>query len=96
MMYGQPTVEQILAKVHEGLGCYVKYVRVGDTFRFCGFMENHSSLLQDGEVPTSAAAVGINETGIRVRESSMLLKIGPADDDSERLSKLFNLPIKAR
>ncbi len=79
----------------------IKYVRVGNEYRFCKVSFcgglSHKNLVKAGEAPISAGVIGINSKHISLIDNhSETLHIGEAADDGEQLSKLFNRPFKTR
>ena len=71
----------------------LKYVKVDGQYRFCGLYEEHTSLVQMADHPTSAGIIsyaGYPE-GLRVEGESMKLRIGHAKDDFANIKKLFGL-----
>jgi len=75
----------------------LKYVRVGDEFRFCEFSIDgrgpyHDSLVEEGEFVVSAGVILIMKRFFKIPDDafSTTLNIGPADDDVELLSKILD------
>lgn len=79
----------------------VKYVRVGDEYRFCAAEGNHSNLVTEGETPISAGFIYYNnDSGLNIQlsyERSMTLNyLGPADCDDEAIGKILGCCVKTR
>ena len=77
---------------------YLRYVRVNGEYRFAdvtAYGIDHTGLA-NGDPVESAGFVKIRPEGFYVEGYSMMLKIGPAVDDEENLSRLLNLPIQDR
>lgn len=78
----------------EGGIASLKYVRVGDEYRFvvAGSLTtpDHKDMLNPGETPTSAAYVSVADGVVRVQGESMTLKMGRASDDEDNLRAIFH------
>lgn len=96
-MYGEFwTPEQALAKVRErGMFERMKYIRVGNEFRFVYPGAYHEDCLKNAEEAasvTSAGQVVVRPQGVWTEDYSIRLKKGPAADDAEKIGALFSLP----
>lgn len=65
----------------------VKFVRIGDEYRFCSTYTDHDALVQPNETAKSAGFVSY-DTGVNGQKtfklldrSSMTLKLGPSEED---------------
>lgn len=87
------TPEQVKTILKTNHLVIVKYVRVGDEYRFVGMdgwpIPNHDSMLKAGETPVSAAFCKVYRDRVDVEGHSMTLKMGPAPDDICHLSRIF-------
>jgi hypothetical protein len=94
------SIDQIRQSITAGEFVDLKYVRVGDEYRFCDISDhygcNHKRLLREGEVPTGAAFLHIRPDGLFIDSYSTTLNIGSAAGDQENFCKMFNLPPKER
>lgn len=94
------SIDQIKQKIAEGEFLYLKYVRVGEEYRFCEVSDHygcsHKRLLREGEIPTGAAFLNIHPDGLFVEGYSSTLNMGDAPGDQENFCKIFNLPLKER
>jgi len=72
----------------------VKFVRIGDEYRFCHYMGVHWILLKKNEKAYSAGFISVDlvvgDFELK-REISSSLNLGPASDDGKKLSKCLGL-----
>jgi len=88
------TVEQIKTKTLGDYVVYVKYVRVGNDYRFAiqadWFSPEHRDLVKSDETPTSAGIFKLYRDRFEWESGwSMSLQVGSAPDDEDNLKKLF-------
>lgn len=88
------STEDIKRMLVDNYVVYVKYVRVGNEYRFALDAEwstpNHSQMIQKGEIPISAGAFKLYRDRFEWENQwSTTLSIGTAPDDEANLTKLF-------
>lgn len=88
-------IEQAKQLLQEEGYLYLKYVRVGDTFRFADatsfYQPNHVDMIAEGEEAVSASYLKVTKGMLQTDGWSTTLRIGPAGDDEELLRKLFGV-----
>ena len=90
------SIQDIPGFLQDRGNAYLRYVRINGEYRFAdvtAYGIDHTGLA-NGDPVESAGFVKIRPEGFFVEGYSTMLKIGPAADDEENLSRLLNLPIR--
>jgi len=89
------TADEVKEKIEKERFLCLKYVRLeNDEFRFCQIMQDHSSVVADGEKAISAGIIGIKKNSFKFTSTgSMTLKLSGkrCHEDEEFLEKLLNM-----
>jgi len=87
------SVEEIKIKCKEDKFASIKYVRIGNDFRYAvaGGYTEHWELVEKGEIPTSAGFFSLfHDNELHLHETpSTSLKLGPLKEDSDFLKTIF-------
>ena len=86
------TLNQLKAELDKYGNAYLKYIRVNNEYRFLQSDSEitHKRMLKEGEIATSAGYLKLNMDTAEPCEWSSTLKLGPAPDDKENLTKFLN------
>lgn len=88
------SIKETLAK-HPSGRMLVKYVRVGDVYRFGDLYGDHQRLVQPGEIVRSAGFIMLDcddKLTLEVKDRrSDGLRMGPVPDDEANLKALFGV-----
>ena len=89
------SVEDIKKVQADNYVTYLKWVRIGNEYRFALAGEwctpDHKQMVNEGEIPVSAGYFKLYKDRLETEGWSSTLKIGSKPDDSENLAKLFQL-----
>lgn len=86
------SINAIRKEIEEYGYCHLKYVRIGNQYRFVYHdgIAHRDMLDLNNERAFSAAYVIIKKDKVEVKEWSMSLKKFPADDDEQNLTKFLD------
>ncbi len=88
------TVEEIKQIVKDKKLAVIKYVRVGEDFRYAipGGPVEHRQLVEESEIPTSAGFFSLFEDSLLLNKTpSTTLKLGPLPEDLDLLKTIFGV-----
>jgi hypothetical protein len=88
------SIEEIKKVLVDNYVVYVKFVRIGDTYRFAlnadCFAPSHSQMVQKGETAKSAGSFKLYRDRFEWENSwSATLRLGTVEDDEKNLCELF-------